>query len=96
MNWRPCRSKSAAKQTIALLATGVYMAGAGNKSGGLDMGAALNSVLQKQIANVAGSALKTVNISFGMENYDGADAGGNVQITISVMPSGSSITVCRL
>ena len=64
------------KQAIALLATGVYMAGAGNKSGGLDMGAALNSVLQKQIANVAGSALKTVNISFGMENYDGADAGG--------------------
>ena len=60
----------------SLCCTGVYMAGAGNKSSGLDMGATLNSVLQKQIANVAGSALKTVNISFGMENYDGADAGG--------------------
>jgi len=65
------------KQAIAMLATGIYLANSGtDKNGGLNMGAALNNVLQNQIANVAGAALKTVNISFAMENYDNTDVGG--------------------
>ncbi|NDW13853.1 translocation/assembly module TamB [Bacteroides sp. 214] len=59
------------KQAVAMMATGIYLAGA--KGSGFDMGTALNNVLQSQISNLAGSALKTVNISFGMDNYEGSD-----------------------
>lgn len=34
------------------------------------MGSALSTLLQSQMANIAGSALKSVNISFGMDSYD--------------------------
>lgn len=57
------------KQAITMMATGMYLAG-GAKAENFNMGAALNSVLQNQIASLAGSALKSANISFGMENYD--------------------------
>ena len=62
-----------------MMITGMYLAG--SKSGGksnMDMGAALNSFLQSEINNIAGSALKTIDISFGMESYDenGTDGGG--------------------
>lgn len=42
------------------------------------MGAALNSFLQSEINNIAGSALKSVDISLGMEQYDqnGTGSGG--------------------
>lgn len=59
------------KQAVALMVTGMYIArGGSGTSGGLDMGSAFNSLLQSQVNNLAGSALKTVNISFGMDNYD--------------------------
>lgn len=64
------------KQAVALLATGIYMANAGSKNSSLNMSAALNSMLQSQMSNVAGAALKTVNISLDMQNYDASDAGG--------------------
>ena len=60
------------KQAVAMMATGIYLAGGSAGGGNFDMGSALNSVLQSQINNIAGSALKTVNITFGMENYDNA------------------------
>ena len=62
------------KQAIALLATGVYLANSG-KGSGLNMGAALNSVLQSQINALAGS-LKNVSFSVGVEEYDMSEAGG--------------------
>ncbi len=40
------------------------------KKPSLDMGAALNSFLQSEINNIAGSALKSVDITLGMEQYD--------------------------
>lgn len=42
------------------------------------MGAALNSFLQSEINNIAGSALKSVDITLGMEQYDqnGTGSGG--------------------
>ena len=46
------------KQAIAMLATGIYL-NSGVKGGGLDMGSALNSVLQNQINSLAGSATRT-------------------------------------
>lgn len=62
------------KLAVGLLVTGMYMGGSGS-GGNMNMGAALNSFLQNEINNIAGSALKTVDISFGMDSYD--DAGGS-------------------
>lgn len=64
------------KQAIAMLATGVYLAGGGDGKSGLDMGVALNSVLQSQINAIAGSSLKNASFSVGVEEYDMADTGG--------------------
>lgn len=60
------------KLAVGLLVTGMYVDGK-SAGGGMNMGNALNSFLQNEINNIAGSALKTVDISFGMENYDSAE-----------------------
>lgn len=61
------------KQAVALMATGVFLAGgATGGSGDFELGAALNNLIQGQLASLAGSALEAVNISFGLENYDDA------------------------
>lgn len=64
------------KQAIAMLATGIYL-NSGVKGGGLNMGNALNSVLQNQINALAGSALESVNASFsvGVEDRTAAETG---------------------
>lgn len=67
---------------VTMLVTGMYLnineAGNSNKKSNLNMGAALNSFLQSEINNIAGSALKSVDISLGMEQYDqnGTGSGG--------------------
>lgn len=63
------------KQAIAMLAIGIYLADSGSSNGGLNMGAALNSVLASQINQLAGN-LKNASFSMGVENHDLADAGG--------------------
>lgn len=55
------------KLAVGLLVTGMYVDG---KSSGMDMGSALSSFLQNEISNIAGSALSTVDFSFGMESHD--------------------------
>ena len=59
------------KQAVSMLVTGMYL-GSGSTTGkmNLNMGSALNSFLQSEINNIAGSALKTIDINFGMESYD--------------------------
>lgn len=59
-----------AKQAVSMLVTGMYLAGGTSGKANLNMGAALNSFLQSEISNIAGSALKTIDINFGMESYD--------------------------
>lgn len=67
---------------VTMLVTGMYLnmsdVGSGGKKPSLDMGAALNSFLQSEINNIAGSALKSVDITLGMEQYDqnGTGSGG--------------------
>lgn len=63
-------------QAIAMLATGVYLK-SGAKGGGLNMGAALNSVLQSQINALAGSAFEKMDASFsvGIEDRTAAETG---------------------
>ena len=64
-------------QAVGMMVTGLYLA---NGSGGkvnMDMGDALNSFLQSEINHIAGSALRTVDISFGMDSYEQtAEKGG--------------------
>lgn len=69
-----------AKLAVSMLVTGMYLGGGtGGGKVNLNMGDALNNFLQSEINNIAGSALKTVDISFGMESYDenGDDGGGS-------------------
>ena len=61
------------KQAIAMLATGIYL-NSGVKGSGLDMGAALNSVLQSQINSLAGQ-VKNASISVGVEDRTSAETG---------------------
>jgi hypothetical protein len=63
------------KQAISLLVTGVYLAGKGAGSDNLDVGMALNSLLQREIKNMLGSLLGDVPFSFDAETYDGTEQG---------------------
>lgn len=53
---------------VTMLATGMYITDNGtSSSGGFSTQNALNSFLQSQISNIAGKALKSVDISMGVE-----------------------------
>ena len=58
---------------VTLLATGMYVTDNYQSSGGgITASGALNSFLQSQINSIAGKALKTVDIGFGMGNTTNA------------------------
>lgn len=66
------------KLAVTMLVTGMYTGSQEGTSGGFSTNNALNSFLQSEISNIAGSALKTVDISIGLEdNYatDGSSGG---------------------
>ena len=54
------------KLAVTMLTTGMYLSD-GNTSA-FSMNSAMNSFLQSQINTIAGNALKTIDISFGMES----------------------------
>ncbi len=54
------------KLAVTMLTTGMYLAD-GNTSG-FTLNSALSSFLQNQINNISGNALKTLDISFGLDN----------------------------
>ena len=58
------------KTAVAMLATGMYLTDESLSSGGTGFKAsnALTAFLQSEIQNIAGSALKTIDLSIGMEN----------------------------
>lgn len=58
------------KTAVAMLATGMYMTDDMMASGGSGFKAsnALNAFLQSEIQSIAGSALKTIDVSIGMES----------------------------
>lgn len=62
------------KTAVAMLATGMYVTDDMLTSGGSGFKAsnALNAFLQSEIQNIAGSALKTIDLSIGMENNTSA------------------------
>lgn len=57
------------KLAVTMLVTGMYMGG-GSTGKGFDTNSMLNSFLQSEINKVAGSALKTIDINFGMETTE--------------------------
>lgn len=57
------------KLAVTMLVTGMYMAD-NNSAKGFDTGNMLNSFLQSEINKVAGSALKSIDINFGMETTE--------------------------
>ena len=62
------------KAAVALLATGMYITDDNLATGGLKASNALNAFLQSQIQDIAGKALSTIDLSFGMES--GVNAAG--------------------
>lgn len=54
------------KLAVTMLTTGMYLSD-GNTSG-FSMNSALNSFLQQEIGKLTGSALRTIDLSFGIEN----------------------------
>lgn len=69
------------KQAIAMLATNMYMAGGSNGKVNTNLGGALNSFLQKEIGNLAGSALKGIDVTLGVDTYDADGQSGGGQRT---------------
>lgn len=67
------------KLAVTMLTTGMYLAD-GNTSG-FSMNSALSSFLQSEINNITGNALRTLDLSFGMDNS--TDAGGNTHTDYS-------------
>lgn len=67
------------KVAISMLATGIYLSSS-NKSG-FKANNALNAFLQGEIQNIAGNALKTIDVSVGMEGS--TSASGNAQTDYS-------------
>ena len=67
------------KIAVTMLTTGMYIAD-GN-TGGFSMNNALSSFLQSEINNITGNALRTLDLSFGMDNSQ--DASGNTHTDYS-------------
>ena len=67
------------KIAVAMLTTGMYLAD-GN-TGGFSMNSALSSFLQSEINNIVGSALKTLDLSVGIDNS--TDASGAMRTDYS-------------
>jgi hypothetical protein len=67
------------KIAVTMLTTGMYLAD-GNTSG-FSMNSALSSFLQSEINNITGNALKTLDLSVGLDNS--TDASGNMHTDYS-------------
>lgn len=59
------------KLAVTMLTTGMYLSD-GN-TGGFSMNNALNSFLQSEINSITGNALRSLDLSFGMDNSTGAN-----------------------
>lgn len=67
------------KLAVTMLTTGMYLSD-GNTDG-FSMNSALNSFLQGEINSITGNALRTLDLSFGMDNA--TDASGNMHTDYS-------------
>ena len=72
-------SEQRAKLAVTMLTTGMYLSD-GN-TGGFSMNSALSSFLNSQISQISGNALRTLDLSFGMDNS--TDAAGQTHTDYS-------------
>ena len=56
------------KVAVAMLATGMYLTDDMQSSSGFKASSALNAFLQSEIQNIAGNALRTIDVSVGVES----------------------------
>ncbi len=56
------------KVAVTMLATGMYLADGNMNTSGFSANNALNAFLQSEIQNIAGSALRTIDINLGVES----------------------------
>lgn len=63
------------KLAVSMLVTGMYLA-ENNSAGGFTASNALNAFLQSEIQQIAGNALKTVDLSFNVDNGTASDGSG--------------------
>lgn len=69
-------SEQRGRLAVTMLATGMYLNENNSGSGGgFSTQNALNSLLQSEINSIAGKALRTIDLSVGMENSTSADGG---------------------
>lgn len=73
------------RRTMALtmMVTGMYIGSGGGTDMNLNMGSALNSLLQKEISSAAGK-IKAVDLSLGMENPNGDEGFDNMDISYKI------------
>lgn len=64
------------RRAVYMMVTGTYL-GTGSGSGGFNVGGAVGSFLAGEINNIAGDALKDVDIDIGFDSYD--TGGGQTQ-----------------
>ena len=67
------------KLAVTMLTTGMYLADGNTR--GFSMNNALSAFLQSQINNITGNALRTLDLSFGLDNV--TDASGNMHTDYS-------------
>lgn len=60
------------KLAVTMLVTGLYISDTSGTKG-LSANSMLNSMLQSEINKIAGSALQSIDVNFGMESNDGSD-----------------------
>jgi hypothetical protein len=60
-------------RAVGMMVTGMYLANGSDGKVNLNMGDALGNFLQGEINNIAGDALRTVDLSFGVNTYDQDD-----------------------
>jgi hypothetical protein len=72
------------RAAVAMLTTGMYLSSNGSGGGGnFDATSALNSFLNSQISNIAGKALSTIDIGFGIDNTTSATGAAQTDYNFS-------------
>lgn len=72
------------RAAVAMLTTGMYISPNGDGgTGGFDATNALNSFLNSQISNIAGKALSTIDIGFGIDNTTSATGASQTDYNFS-------------
>ena len=72
------------RAAVAMLTTGMYLSpNGGGGTGGFDATSALNSFLNSQISNIAGKALSTIDIGFGIDNTTSATGASQTDYNFS-------------